>query len=168
MKERRGTGETLPSQPQLLPRTQVPKLDVFGASGWGPQTQLVMPGRGCLGPSLWEGCCLQAVAQLSGEASPTTAADPRGRDGWGDSCLAQGPGWACIVLRRVGRSWSSVSGCAPWAGAGPHPQCQLFSLLLSQEFTVSLSSNPTLLLAGCVTLGRSPCLSESQALKMKQ
>lgn len=59
-------GETLPSQPQLLPRTQVPKLDVFGASGWGPQTQLVMPGHGCLGPSLWEGCSLQAVAQLSG------------------------------------------------------------------------------------------------------
>lgn len=70
MKERRGTGENLPSQPQLLPRTQVPKLDVFGASGWGPQTQLVMPGLGCLGPSLWEGCSLQAVAQLSGEASP--------------------------------------------------------------------------------------------------
>lgn len=56
-------------------------------------------------------------------------------------------------------------GVFPRPELSPHCQFQLFSLLLSQKFTISPSSNPALSHPGCVTLGRSPCLSESQAPK---
>lgn len=98
----------------------------------------------------------QAVAQLPGEASPL---NPRGRDGRGSCCLAQGPAeeggpvvefsiWVCFLSQ-----------------SAPPPQFQLFSLLRSQKCTTDPCSSPTLPLPGCVTLGRSPLLSESLAQK---
>lgn len=107
-------------------------------------------------PVLWEDFLCRLGLSSQGRPPPLI---PEG--GMGGVAAA----WHRALLRRAGRSWSSVSGCASLAGAAPHPQFQLCSLLRSQKFTTDPCSSPTLPFPGCVTLGRSPLLSESLAQK---
>lgn len=129
MNEGRSKSENFPPSPRS---SRQPKAGCFSGSRVEAQTQSVTAGPWLPGPVL-----LGGLSQLPREASLLI---PEGEVGeltpaWRGARLG-----LRVVLRRAGRLWSSVFGCALSAQGLPStPRFELFSHLLNQKLTISPS-----------------------------